>query len=90
MAVFTSWRRCIAQRWFTRLAPSNSIHGHDTKLVIHVWGQGQKGCGVIPRDLGQLLPPPRLPLALFILYNGLCGGEKTRQRKTGSTRMNCL
>lgn len=39
MAAFTSRRCRIAQRWFARLAPSDSVHGYDTKLVIHIRGQ---------------------------------------------------
>lgn len=80
MAVFTSRRCRIAQRWFTGLAPSNSVHRHNTELVIGVWGQGQEGGGGVPWGSGQLLPPPRLPPALFKLYNRLWRREETKQR----------
>lgn len=83
MAVFTSWRCCIAQRWFAGLAPSHSIHRHHPKLVIHIGGQGQKGCGVIPWHSSELLPPPRLQSALFKLYNRLWGEKETKDKAKG-------
>lgn len=51
------------------VAAAHLVDGNDPELVIDIWGQLEDGRVDTARELGMVMPDPRLELVLFELDN---------------------
>lgn len=49
------------------MAAAHLVDGNDPELVIDIWGQLEDGRVDTARELGMVVPDPRLELVLFEL-----------------------